>query len=610
MTGERLVQHTTEGTAAPDSTPTAADGAGRTDSNGDSTPTAETATNNAGTGNIPPDSATPGGVPTADVPTADVPTADVPTADVPTTGAATAGDGGGLGGKGAGADLGALARGGVLSLIGAVVSAAAGVGLVVLITRSFSKDEAGVFFAAGSLFLLGAAVAKLGVETGLVYFISRLRVLEQGAGVRRVIAVALTPVVAAATLVGAALFAAAPWLAEVAVDGPPGHFTAYLRTLACFLPVAAASDSLLAATRGFRTQRPSALIESIGRPLGQVVLVALVIATASAPWLGLAWTLPYLPAALLAWLWLRTLLRRGDPRRERAPADDRRGLRGEFWRYTWPRAFAGIAQLALQRLDIVLVAALRGPADAAIYTAATRFLVVGQLGARAISTTVQPQLGERLALGDAEGSRLLYRTATAWLILLGWPLYLLCATFAAPLLTLFGSGYAAGTHVILVLTGAMLVATGCGTVDMVLSMSGRTSWNLVNTLLALAVNVGVDLLLIPHIGILGAAIGWAAAIVFNNVVPLAQIGLTLRLHPFGVSVALAATLAVGCFGALSLVTRAALGGGLPSLLTTACVGSIGYGIGCWVLRRQLGLTSLGALRGRAGRVGGLTSNDV
>jgi O-antigen/teichoic acid export membrane protein len=587
MTGERLVQHTTKENAATDNAATG------------NTPTGDTATDNA-----PAGSTATGGTPMGGAPTGGVPAGDTAT---------TAGGGGRGDGNGAGADLGALARGGVLSLIGAGVSAAAGVGLVVLVTRGFSKDEAGVFFAAGSLFLLGAAVAKLGVETGLVYFISRLRVLEQGAGVRRVIAVALTPVVAAATLVGAALFAAAPWLAEVAVNGPPGHFTAYLRTLACFLPVAAASDSLLAATRGFRTQRPSALIESIGRPLGQLVLVALVIAGASAPWLGLAWTLPYLPAALLAWLWLRTLLRRGDqaraPRRERTPTNDRRGLRGEFWRYTWPRAFAGIAQLALQRLDIVLVAALRGPADAAIYTAATRFLVVGQLGARAISTTVQPQLGERLALGDAEGSRLLYRTATAWLILLGWPLYLLCATFAAPLLALFGSGYAAGDHVILVLTGAMLVATGCGTVDMVLSMSGRTSWNLVNTLLALAVNIGVDLLLIPHIGILGAAIGWAAAIVFNNVVPLAQIGLTLRLHPFGVSVALAATLTVGCFGALSLVMRAALGGGLPSLVTTACVGSVGYGLGCWVLRRQLGLTSLGALRGRPGRAT-LTGNDV
>ena len=62
----------------------------------------------------------------------------------------------------------------------------------------------------------------------------------------------------------------------------------------------------------------------------------------------------------------------------------------------------------------------------------------------------------------------------------------------------------------MVLAAAMLVATGCGMVDMVLTMAGRTSWNLGNVLLALGVNVGLDLLLIPEHGVLGAAIGLAA----------------------------------------------------------------------------------------------------
>ncbi|HEY7484473.1 MAG TPA: polysaccharide biosynthesis C-terminal domain-containing protein [Streptosporangiaceae bacterium] len=493
------------------------------------------------------------------------------------------------------ADLGSLARGGVLSLIGAATSAIAGVGLVALVTRAFSRDEAGVFFAAGSLFLLGAAVAKLGAETGLVYFISRQRVLDQRDRIRRVIAVAFTPVTVAAVLVATTLFAAAPWLAEVAVDGPAGHFTVYVRTLACFLPLAVLTDTLLAATRGFRTQRPTTLIEGIGRPLGQIVLVVIVVATASTSWLGLAWALPYLPAAVLAGLWLGVLL----PRSVRAPAAG--GMAGEFWRYTWPRTFAAIAQLALQRLDIVLVAALRGPADAAIYTAATRFLVVGQLGSRAISTAVQPQIGEQLALGATAEARTLYRTATAWLMLLVWPLYLLCVNFAGPVMALFGHGYAAGEDVILVLTGAMLVATGCGMVDMVLSMSGRTSWNLVNTLLALAVNIGVDLLLIPHIGIMGAAIGWAAAIVFNNVVPLGQIALVARLHPFGMATLTAGALAALCFGVLPLLARIVAGDGLLPLIAAAASGTILYGLGCWWFRRPLRLTSLRALRGRTTR---------
>ena len=79
----------------------------------------------------------------------------------------------------------------------------------------------------------------------------------------------------------------------------------------------------------------------------------------------------------------------------------------------------------------------------------------------------------------------------------------------------------------------MLLATACGQVDMVLITTGRSSWSLVNGLLALVVNVGLDLLLIPRFGITGAAIGWAAAIIVTNLIPLAQLAISKRLNPFG-----------------------------------------------------------------------------
>src|SRR5439155_36056 len=161
---------------------------------------------------------------------------------------------------------------------------------------------------------------------------------------------------------------------------------------------------------------------------------------------------------------------------------------------------------------------------------------------------------------DRAGAQALYRGATAWLVLLTWPLYLLVAAYAPVYLGLFGPGYrTAGAPVVLVLAAAMLLATGCGMVDMVLAMAGRTSWNLGNVLLALAVTLAVDLPLVPRLGALGAAIGLAAAVCVNNLVPLAQIGTALRLHPFGRATLAAAGLAVVCFGVPGLLVRAAAG---------------------------------------------------
>ncbi|MGH3320773.1 MAG: lipopolysaccharide biosynthesis protein [Streptosporangiaceae bacterium] len=505
------------------------------------------------------------------------------------------------------AGLRTVARGGSLNAAGAAVAALAGVGLTIVVTRAFDRREAGVFFAATSVFLLAKAVAKLGTQTGVVYFVARVRALGASARVGRLLSVALTPVVACGVLLGLALFILAPGIAGLVATDEPGRFAMYLRVLAVLLPVAAVSDVGLAATRGYGTMRPTALLDNIGRPLGQLLLVLAVAAFGGSTLLGLAWAGPYVVLAAIGWWWLGVIRRRRDAaaaNEETDPGPSTRTAR-DFWRYTSPRALSSVAQLGLQRLDIILVAALAGAPAAAIYAAATRFLVVGQLGSRAIALAVQPRMSALLARDDRGAVRELYQTSTAWLVLALWPAYLLFALFAPYVLRIFGGGYEAGTPVVVVLALAMMVATGCGAVDMVLNMAGRTTWTLANVLVALAVNVGIDLLLIPRMGVLGAAVGWAVAIAVTNVVPVAQLGYALRLHPFGRGTLGAFALAGLCFGALPAATRLIAGNGLFPLLGATFCGTMLYGLGCWRWRRGLRLGTFRAvLPTRRGTLGG------
>jgi O-antigen/teichoic acid export membrane protein len=193
---------------------------------------------------------------------------------------------------------------------------------------------------------------------------------------------------------------------------------------------------------------------------------------------------------------------------------------------------------------------------------------------------VQPRLAEALATGDHRAANELYQTATGWLVLVTWPINLLVVLFAPVYLRLFGDGYPAGAPVVVVLAVAMLVATGCGMVDMVLAMAGRTSWNLVNVLIALGVTVGLDVLLIPRYGALGAAVGLACAVVVNNLLPLLQVRRSIGLHPFGPGTRAAAVLSVTCFGVLPHLAGPTVGlaVGVPAFLA-----------GAWLLRDRLAL---------------------
>jgi O-antigen/teichoic acid export membrane protein len=356
-----------------------------------------------------------------------------------------------------------------------------------------------------------------------------------------------------------------------------------LRVLAVFLPIAVLFDTVLAATRGWRRMRPTVALDRLLRPgLQLAALGGLALAAVRAPAAyALAWAAPYAVTAVLAGVALRNLVPRDD---------DGAGFGGaRFWRFTGPRAVASVAHLALQRVDVLLLATLAGLKAAAVYAVAGRFVVLGQLANQAILLAVQPRLAELLGSGDRTGANAVYQTATGWLVLAAWPVYLGTAVFATVYLGLFGPAYRTATTVVVVLALAMLVATGCGMVDTVLAMAGRTSWNLANVVLALAVNLGVDVALIPRLGALGAAIGFAAAALANNLVPLGQVATVLRLHPFGRATAVAALTATVCFGAVPLAVLAVAGATLPAALVAAALGGAGYAAALARLRHVLNL---------------------
>lgn len=535
-------------------------------------------------------------------------------------------------------DVRQLARRGSASLLGSGVTAVAQLVLTVAVARGLTRQDAGLFFSATSLFLILGTLARLGTPTGLVWALSGQRARGEVAQLRATIRIALPPVLVAGAVIAVVLAVGAHPVARLLLPSSApaetvDRMATILRAMAVFVPVAAVYDAVCAATRGLGVMRPTVYVERIFRPLLQCVAVGLLAWFAGSVVVTLAWLIPYVLALVLAARMLRVVLRRNrtgaaavdpgavaergaeldpEPAAESAagsesaagaePAAPGPSRQRVFWRFTGPRALANLAQTVQQRLDIVLVGAIRGPREAAVYAAATRFLVLGQAAGLAISLAVQPNLGAALGVGDRQGAGTVYRLATAWLVLVTWPIYLFAFTAPELILAVFGSGYGAGTGVIRILAATMLVATACGMVDMVLTMAGRTWWNLANVGVGVTVFVVLDLLLIPPFGIMGAAVGWSVAILVNNLLPLAQIGLAMGLHPFGRATLLAAGWAFVACGVLPALVLLPLGGALWQLGAVLVGALLVYAAGLYLLRAPLELVHL-PLPGRRRRRG-------
>ncbi|GAA3678174.1 hypothetical protein GCM10022237_41960 [Nocardioides ginsengisoli] len=488
--------------------------------------------------------------------------------------------------------LRAVARGSAATLVGAIISTVAGFGLVLVVTRGVDPDTAGRFFAASAIFLVAEAAAGLGTDTGLARFVLRT---DEPAVVRRLVRMAAVPVLL--TACGLALVLGLGW---------PDT-----RWLIWALPLAATADLCLAALRAHAMFRATVLVDRIVRPGVQILLVlAVVVAQLPGAMLAVAWGAAYALSAALSVRSLRGILR-GVGERPAGEEATSFSLR-EYWGFTWARAVARIAQVGVQRLDIVIVAWLLSPGQAALYTVATRFVVFGQLANQAVSSVVQPRFTMILADAGAaspearaEGKALLSRVfsvTTCWSVLLAWPVYLCVAAAPAAYLGWFGGAYTVheATVVALVMATGMLVAVASGPVDTLLLMTGRSARSLGNTLSALVIDVGGCLLLVPRMGIAGAALAWAVAVVLRCALAVYQVRGDVGLLPGLRGLLVAAAVPIVCVGVPLTALELLVGLSPLTWLLASIAAGAAYVAVVWRLRARLAVDMFvaGLRRGR------------
>lgn len=490
-----------------------------------------------------------------------------------------------------------LARGGTFTLGGAVAGAILGFLFVLLAARGLRAQGAGALFEAMAIFMIATTVARLGADTGVVRALPRLRVLGDGHDTATTLLAAVGPVAVVSTAIGLLLFGFADALGGlVARHGDVGAIATYVRVLAPFVPIASIGGVLLASLRGMGRMRPFVLVSFVVIPgLRPLLLLAVLWLRPSVLLVGLAWSLPLVIALLPTLRVLQGAVTRPSRARRRHVAwtawSTPTGR--EFWRFTAPRAMATTVQVTMLWLDILLVGALVSVEEAAVYTAANRYVVAGTLALNAASLVIAPQISGLLAARRRREAQELFQTATWWLMAASWPLYLAMAVFAPTLMGAFGPEFERGATALAVLAIAMLVLMGTGNNKVVLLMAGGSGVNLAITVVALVVNVGANLLLVPRYGMEGAALAWAASIAFDNVATTVALRWRVGLAPFGRGYATIAVAALSCFGAGPLAARLLFGSSITVAVLALATVALPYAVVLWWYRERL---RLGAFR--------------
>ena len=318
----------------------------------------------------------------------------------------------------------------------------------------------------------------------------------------------------------------------------------YVVVIACVPPLAL---SLLrqGALKGLHRPAASLLPESIVKPLSVIGVLFLLISLGSRPTGTLA-LFSHLGASTLAFLlgtlllpkmlrqgWLRTIFSR---RIAQDPAASNQGTgdaeenppRAAWKSLAVSATIMGLSFAVLNRIDEFLLGIMDSPATAGLYGPASRYAMFVAFGL----SVVNPMLGALIARHQddrAELQRLVKRSARLAAVI-STPLAM-GMMFAPEIpLSLLPPAYLSATCALRILAAAQWINTLFGSVGMVLMMTGHHRDLAVILVLTSILDVILNILLIPQLGDIGAAVATGTSIVVWNAAAWVMVRVRLGIN--------------------------------------------------------------------------------
>jgi O-antigen/teichoic acid export membrane protein len=186
----------------------------------------------------------------------------------------------------------------------------------------------------------------------------------------------------------------------------------------------------------------------------------------------------------------------------------------------------------LTNVDILILQQFRSPDDVAVYYAAAKTLALISFVHFAVSAAVAHRFSEYHTANDRARLEAILADSIKWVF---WGSLVACLAILAAgrmLLWLFGPQFVAGHSLMLILAVGLLARAALGPVERLLSMLGEQRVCATIYAIAFALNIVLCVVLIPWIGIEGAAISTTTALVLESILLFTVTRRRLGFHVF------------------------------------------------------------------------------
>ncbi|MFC7231479.1 flippase [Saliphagus sp. GCM10025308] len=375
----------------------------------------------------------------------------------------------------------------------------------VLAARFLSVSSFGGLTTGTALLNVGAIIGGLGLASGLIRYLPRVDNSEKRAITRFAFSVA----VIASLPLGLLVTLNADFIAATVFNDPTVE--ASIRVFGAAIPFAALLNVALSGLRGQSESTRYAFVQNILHTSVRLVLIVGAV-TLSLNQFGFAaaYAIPYGVSLVAA----AYFLHRSLPAVSKPLDKDRRS---DVFRYSLPFTITGLSNFIYRSADIFLVLRFLGSTAVGVYGvayAAVSFMGMFSTAFNFIGTPMASRLeGE----GNISGMIEVYQSITRWLVIASVCAFFPLGVFSTEFISvIYGGEYAEGGLVLTILAIGYGITNVLNVHGSLLQALGKSKFLSFNNAAAAIANIVFNVILIPAIGIMGAAVATAISFLIRD----------------------------------------------------------------------------------------------
>ena len=420
-----------------------------------------------------------------------------------------------------------IAKGTTIVFIGTIISLLLGfVGRVILI-RFTTQSEYGIYSLAFTILSIFIVISTLGLEEGSTRYIAYFRGKGEEGNVRGVISSSIKVVLAASVALAMTSFLVSDFISINIFHIP--ELSTPLKILSIAIPFSVLLSIFIAIFRGFDRVDAKVYFQDILRPvLFLLFLIGVVLFNLSFMGVFYAHILSIVVTCIVFIIYMV----------KKSPIvvgtnDVSNSMAKKLLSFSIPLLAVSMLMMVMSWTDTLMLGYFKTPDVVGLYNAALPLANLLTVTLSSMSFIYIPTISQLYSKNLINELKRSYMILTKWIFLATLPLFFILFLFPDIILNLlFGSRYIGASVALQILAFGFFINICLGFTYNTLLVLGKSKFLMCTFAIGAIINIILNMVLIPQMGIIGASIASAFSLIVVKILNMTKLYRFFKVHPF------------------------------------------------------------------------------